>query len=89
VPCWSVTCRYDGGGVNDDAEEIDRIGEFVADLPALQRMDLLPYHDTAVEKYRRLGRLYPLTAVLLPSAQRMDEVAEILRGLGLTVRIGG
>ncbi len=76
-------------GVNDDAEEIHRIGEFVADLPALQRIDLLPYHDTAVEKYGRLDRVYPLTGVLPPSAQRMDDLAEILRGVGLTVKIGG
>jgi len=76
-------------GANDDAEEVRRIGEFAADLPALQRIDLLPYHDTAVEKYRRLDRIYPLTGVRRPSAERMDEVAEILRGLGLTVKIGG
>lgn len=76
-------------GANDDAEEVRRIGEFAADLPALQRIDLLPYHDTAAEKYRRLDRIYPLTGVRRPSVERMDEVAETLRGLGLTVKIGG
>jgi pyruvate formate lyase activating enzyme len=76
-------------GANDDAEEVRRIGEFAADLPALHCIDLLPYHDIAMEKYRRLDRTYPLSGVRRPSAQLMDEVAGILRGLGLTVRIGG
>lgn len=76
-------------GVNDDAESVRQIGAFAAELPALQRVDLLPYHATAEEKYRRLDMAYHLAGVSSPSAQRMAELAEIIRRFGLPVRIGG
>jgi len=76
-------------GVNDDAESVRQIGAFAAELPALQRVDLLPYHATAEEKYRRLDKAYQLAGVSAPSAQHMADLAEIMRGLGLSVRIGG
>jgi pyruvate formate lyase activating enzyme len=76
-------------GVNDDAESVRQIGAFAADLPALQRVDLLPYHSTAEEKYRRLGKTYHLAGVVSPSGQQVAGLAEIIRGFGLPVRIGG
>jgi pyruvate formate lyase activating enzyme len=76
-------------GVNDDAESVRQIGAFAAELPAVQRVDLLPYHATAEEKYKRLGKTYRLLGVAVPSAQQMAELAEIVRGFGLPVRIGG
>jgi len=76
-------------GVNDDAESVRQVGAFAATLPALQRVDLLPYHATAEEKYRRLDKAYQLAGVSAPSAQHMADLAEIMRGLGLSVRIGG
>ena len=76
-------------GANDDADNMGRIGAFAAALPALHRVDLLAYHDTAIDKYRRLNMGYPLGEVRPASAQRMDELAQAIRGFGLTVTIGG
>jgi pyruvate formate lyase activating enzyme len=76
-------------GANDDADNMGRIGAFAAALPALHRVDLLAYHDTAIDKYRRLNMNYPLDEVRSASAQRMNELAQVIRGFGLTVTIGG
>jgi len=76
-------------GMNDDKENIRRTGTFAAALPCLKRVDILPYHRGAVDKYDRLNRVYGLAEIRSPSEERMAEVAQILRGFGLPVRIGG
>jgi len=43
-------------GINDDDEDIRQLGAFAAALPHVNKMSLLPYHPTAVEKYRLLHR---------------------------------
>jgi pyruvate formate lyase activating enzyme len=76
-------------GINEDAESLGQIGTFAAALPHLQRVDLLPYHHTAATKYERLERAYAFPDLHPPSEERMAEVARILRGFDLKVKIGG
>jgi pyruvate formate lyase activating enzyme len=76
-------------GVNDGDENITRTGEFVSSLPNRHRVDILPYHNTAEDKYRRLGGVYRLPGLHAPPPERMDHIAAILCGFGLDVTIGG
>jgi pyruvate formate lyase activating enzyme len=76
-------------GVNDDEESSRQIGVFAAGLPRLRQVDLLPYHQTAMDKYERLGRAYALAGAWPPSAERMAAIASILQSFGLRVKIGG
>ena len=75
--------------VNDDLKNLEATAAFVAKLPGVHRLDLLPYHTIGAAKFRRLGRQYILDHVLPPSPKRMAEVAKLFRGHGLTVAIGG
>ena len=76
-------------GLNDDEENIRQTGEFATASPGLSRVDILPYHHTATDKYKRLKRDYELSQIRPPSNARMAEIAKILGGFGLEVRIGG
>jgi pyruvate formate lyase activating enzyme len=76
-------------GVNADAENIRAIGNFAAGLPSLNRIDILPYHRAAINKYERMHRTYKLNQLLSPSEDGMAEIARILEGFGLKVKIGG
>lgn len=76
-------------GINDDAENIRQIGTFAAALPRLNRVDILPYHRAAAEKYHRLNKVYGLPETRPPSDERISEIAEILREFGLQVKTGG
>lgn len=76
-------------GINDDAKHIRQIGMFAAGLPRLNRVDLLPYHHAGTEKYHRLDKVYGLPETRPPSDERMAEIAQILRGFGLHVKMGG
>ena len=75
-------------GINDDDETIRQIGTFAAALPRLSGVSLLPYHQAGVEKYRRLHQAYQLPDTRPPSDERMFEIAYILQGFGLQVKIG-
>jgi pyruvate formate lyase activating enzyme len=76
-------------GINDEDENIRQIGAFAAALPHLNRVDILPYHHTAVEKYNRFHKVYGLPETRPPSNERMAEIAHILREFDLQVKIGG
>jgi pyruvate formate lyase activating enzyme len=76
-------------GVNDDEMNIRRTGEFVTNLLSLNQVDILPYHHTGTDKYSRLKRAYELSEIRPPSNDDVAKIAQILRGYGLQVRIGG
>jgi len=76
-------------GINNDNENIRQIGTFAAALPHLNQVDILPYHHAAVEKYRRLKKVYGLPETRPPSDERMAKIAQILEEFGLQVKIGG
>jgi pyruvate formate lyase activating enzyme len=76
-------------GVNDDDRNVRQTGAFAAALPALRRVDLLPYHHAGTEKYSRLHRAYALPETRPPSDGRMQKIARALRELGLQVKTGG
>jgi pyruvate formate lyase activating enzyme len=76
-------------GVNDDARNMAAIAAFAATLPKLAGVALLPYHPTARDKYRRLGRAYDLGDVPPPSQDQLAAAATALHRQGLRVQIGG
>jgi pyruvate formate lyase activating enzyme len=81
-------------GINDDFENVRQIGEFAATLHQTKeggdcpRVDLLPYHPIAMDKYQRLNKIYSLREVQPPTEEKMAEIAHILRDFDLIVRIG-
>jgi pyruvate formate lyase activating enzyme len=76
-------------GINDDEENIRETGALAARLRSLERVDLLPYHDAALQKYARFDKHYELPETRPPSEEHMTDLARTLRGFGLQVQIGG
>jgi pyruvate formate lyase activating enzyme len=76
-------------GINDDTENLDATAHFVAALSGVQRVNVLPYHKTAVEKFRRLGMVYRLGPVEPPSAERVEAALQRFRAVGLEAVVGG
>jgi pyruvate formate lyase activating enzyme len=75
-------------GFNDDPVQLKRIGEFVASLPSLDGVSLLPYHTSAEEKYRRFGMRYRMIKITGTSGKSVEALASQLEGYGLDVKIG-
>jgi pyruvate formate lyase activating enzyme len=76
-------------GVNDDTGSIGAIGQLVSGLSNVIRVELLPYHRTASEKYARLERPYALEGVKPPPNGRLFALANALEPFGKPVKIGG
>ena len=74
-------------GVNDDQDEMNRIGSFLVGLPNRHPVELLAYHNIAEAKYSGLDREYFLPDLLPPDYERMQEMAAILSSFGLEVKI--
>lgn len=75
-------------GINDDDENILGIGQLMNSLK-LKDIFILPYHNIATEKYRKLGKIYDLSNIKTPSNAYMEEVASKLKSFGLSVKLGG
>jgi pyruvate formate lyase activating enzyme len=50
-------------GITDDPDQLTRLGAFLATLPNVQALDVLPYHVMGAVKYEQLGMEYPLKGV--------------------------
>ena len=76
-------------GINDDDENLSAAADFVGGLDGVPEITILPYHGTAPEKYRLLGRRYQLDQTVPPTPERMEEIAATLRQHGVAVSTGG
>ncbi|MBN2503503.1 MAG: glycyl-radical enzyme activating protein [Anaerolineales bacterium] len=76
-------------GITDTPENLEGIGALLAELPNIQRVDLLPYHGSAEGKYDRLHKAYALAEMTTPEDTQMDALAALLQNYGLHVQIGG
>ncbi len=76
-------------GVNDDAANLDATAAFVAGLPGVRRVELLPYHATGEPKFARVGLAYALTDTAPPSHAQLEHLAAHFRDRGLTTTLGG
>jgi len=65
-------------GLNDSLADLRRLADFIADLPARPQVELLPYHPSGVEKYRRLGRPYLLEDLQPPTDAYLPEISRQL-----------
>ncbi len=74
-------------GVNDNAEEMEKIASFLEPLPGIQWVELLPFHTLGAEKYASLGREYPATGVTPPGKERMIDFQAVLLARGLSARV--
>jgi pyruvate formate lyase activating enzyme len=74
-------------GVTSD-ESIERTGAFLAALPPVEGVDLLPFHESAREKHQRFGlpwRLEPAEAI---GGERVARWSRRLERWGLRVAVG-
>ncbi|MCB2214608.1 glycyl-radical enzyme activating protein [Desulfofustis glycolicus] len=76
-------------GVNSDQKNLRLSSEFLAGLPCPPGVDLLPYHNIAESKYRKMNRDYPAVQFQPSGREKVAAWAEMLTDRGLHVRIGG
>jgi len=76
--------------VNEDQESISNIAEFVSKLPGKKPdVNILPYHNIAVNKYNKLGCEYNKFEMAEPSEKEQLRAIEIFQQFGIAAEIGG
>lgn len=66
-------------GVNTSDEEQERMAEILAGYPELDGVDLLPFHRTALSKYRQLGMNYKAAGLEPPDVQTLWRIEEKMK----------
>ncbi|MCK5240957.1 pyruvate formate lyase-activating protein [bacterium] len=72
-------------GINDAKAEIERLVEYIVSLKNIPPIELIPYHNLGVHKWKELGLRYPLKTLKPPTAAVWQRVARQLEEKGLVV----
>ena len=65
-------------GINDNEEYILKLKEFIKPLKNIEKVELLPYHTMAINKYEELNIPYRLKGVLDMNKERCLELQDLL-----------
>ncbi|MFZ0450198.1 MAG: glycyl-radical enzyme activating protein [Desulfatiglandaceae bacterium] len=76
-------------GINDDERNIEQTRVFIEKLPNIRDIHILPYHDSARNKYDKLGLNYPFSGLETPDESHMGSISERFEKAGLVIKIGG
>lgn len=65
-------------GITDNDEYLTQTRDFIRTLSNVYRVEILPYHNLAISKYRDMGIKYALEDTQMPSAERIENARKIL-----------
>jgi pyruvate formate lyase activating enzyme len=75
-------------GYSDTVDDACRLAEFVAPLPNVEKIELLPYHTLGAHKWAAYDDVYSLRAVSPPSPETLQSLQAVFTGFGLSATIG-
>lgn len=65
-------------GINDNEEYILKLAEYIKPIKNVEKVELLPYHNMAKDKYKRLGMKYRLENTSNMDKQKCKELEILL-----------
>ncbi|AQS53107.1 Pyruvate formate-lyase-activating enzyme [Jeotgalibaca dankookensis] len=63
----------------DYDEFLTRLGDYIATLKNVQKVEILPYHKMGIYKYQALGIPYKLEGIDSPTQERVENARRLLR----------
>ena len=60
-------------GLTDSETHLTSLSQYIATLPRVEKVELLPYHTLGVHKYQTLGIPYPLEGVPPMDKSKLEE----------------
>lgn len=75
-------------GVNSDDKNIDKTIEFLKSIN-VEKINLLPYHNTGKSKYERMGLAYEGDVYEAPDNERMESIRAKFQANNFSAKIGG
>jgi len=65
-------------GINDTKENIYKLKDFISKIKYVKKVELLPYHDMAKDKYKKLGWKYKLEGTKPMDKKKCQELQKLL-----------
>ncbi|MDD3453373.1 MAG: pyruvate formate-lyase-activating protein [Bacilli bacterium] len=65
-------------GINDNEESIYELNKFIKTIKNVKKIELLPYHTMAINKYEKLNIEYPLSGVPDMDIDKCKQLEEII-----------
>ena len=75
--------------LNNSEEDIKDFIDFLKEVKNFNYIDLLPYHNISMEKYKRLNLKYEIEHIEKPTKEQMESIREKFQNEGFKVKIGG
>ena len=73
-------------GLTDDLENIQRVREIISPWQdAIERVEVLPFHNMGQDKWNQLGMHYQLTNVAPPKPEQVAATRDIFASAGFQV----
>jgi len=66
-------------GITDKKENLEKLSDFISNMTNIKKVELLPFHQLGVHKWKELGIEYPLEGHREPTPKEMKEVREIFK----------
>lgn len=74
-------------GFSDDPEELVTLARFAATLGNIERVDILPFHQTGQYKWDELALNYTLRDVAEPAPEQVEHIRNLFRQNGFAGRV--
>lgn len=69
-------------GWTDGDDSVHRLGQFIAGMGNIEKVELLPYHELGKHKWVAMGETYQLDGVRPPPKTTMERIKNLLSGYG-------
>lgn len=76
-------------GYTDLDDDLLCVAESLSKLTCIRRVDILPFHQYGLSKYREIGMEYTMNPELSVSEERQQEIKSLFEFYGFNVQIGG
>ena len=64
--------------INDNEKNILELKKFISKLKNVEKVELLPYHTMAIDKYKKRGIEYKLTGVEAMNKEKCKKLEKLL-----------
>jgi pyruvate formate lyase activating enzyme len=75
--------------INDDENNIRRMGEYLSKLNKIEEISHLPYHKLGISKYEIVNKRYAVRNIIPPTQDRINDVLRVLERFGFKLNVGG
>ncbi|MFX0015655.1 MAG: glycyl-radical enzyme activating protein [Promethearchaeota archaeon] len=76
-------------GITETEENVRQMTEWLSKLQTIKEIDLLPFHKSGFNKYKKLNRENKMLNLNPPSTERLNQILDIFSELGFVSKLGG